>query len=166
MPRLNRELIRGWLEDHNWSVARLTAECNLMGEDTFSEGAVRNAVNGIDPMRPRRIKVIGRVLAKYGDGVPYERLIARSRRLASNMSDGWNTSISMGIDSDCPMEFRVQRGGVVEFCACRGREEFDMSFELVALRRFLDLGASALAKAEARVAAEQPTPAQSSSSPD
>jgi hypothetical protein len=76
MPRLNRELIRGWLEDHNWSVARLTAECNLMGEDTFSEGTVRNAVNGIDPMRPGRIKVICRVLARYGDGVPYEHLIA------------------------------------------------------------------------------------------
>jgi hypothetical protein len=74
MPKLNRELIRGWLEDHNWTVARLTAECNLMSDDAFSEGTVRNAVNGIDPMRPGRIKVICRVLAKYGDGVPYERL--------------------------------------------------------------------------------------------
>lgn len=78
MPKLNRELIRGWLEDHNWTVARLTAECNLMTEDTFSEGTVRNAVNGIEPMGPGRIKVICRVLAKYGDGVPYERLAKRS----------------------------------------------------------------------------------------
>lgn len=38
MPKLNRELMRGWLEDHNWTVARLTVECNAMGEDTFSEG--------------------------------------------------------------------------------------------------------------------------------
>jgi hypothetical protein len=45
-----------------------------MGEDTLSEGTVRNAVNGIDPMRPGRIKVICKVLAKYGDGVPYEHL--------------------------------------------------------------------------------------------
>jgi hypothetical protein len=74
VPKLNRELIRGWLEDHNWTIARLTAECNAMGEDTFSEGTVRNAVNGIDPMRPGRIKVICRVLAKYGDGIPYAHL--------------------------------------------------------------------------------------------
>ena len=51
MPKLNRDLIRAWLEDHNWTVARLTAECNATGEDTFAEGTVRNAVNGIDPMR-------------------------------------------------------------------------------------------------------------------
>jgi hypothetical protein len=81
MPKLNRDLIRGWLEDHNWTVARLTAEGNALGEDTFSEGTMRNAVNGIDPMRPGRIKVICRVLAKYGDGVPYERL-AQSEHVA------------------------------------------------------------------------------------
>ncbi len=74
MPKLNRDLIRGWLEDHDWTVARLTAECNAIGEDTFAEGTVRNAVNGIDPMRPGRIKVICRVLARYGDGLLYERL--------------------------------------------------------------------------------------------
>ena len=60
MPKLKREVIRAWLEEHNWSVARLTAECSALGEDTFSEGTVRNAVNGIDPMRPGRIKVICR----------------------------------------------------------------------------------------------------------
>lgn len=76
MPRLNRELIRTWLEDHNWTVARLTAECNALGEDTFTEGTMRNAVNGIDPMRPGRIKVICKVLAKYGDGIPYARLVS------------------------------------------------------------------------------------------
>lgn len=54
---------------------RLAAECNALGEDTFSEGTMRNAVNGIDPMRPGRIKVICRVLANYGDGIPYVRLV-------------------------------------------------------------------------------------------
>lgn len=45
------------------------------------------------------------------------------------------------------MEFRVQRGGVVEFWACRGAEEFDIAFELDALRRLIQLGASAAASA-------------------
>lgn len=75
MPKLNRERIRTWLEDHNWSVQRLTDECNALGPDTFAEGTVRNAVNGIDPMRPGRIKVICRVLAKYGDDIPYGELV-------------------------------------------------------------------------------------------
>jgi hypothetical protein len=74
MTKLNRDLIRRWPEDHNWTSARLTAECNAFGEDTFSEVTMRNAVNGIDPMRPGRIKVICGVLARYGDGMPYERL--------------------------------------------------------------------------------------------
>ena len=78
MPKLNRTLIREWLEEHNWTVARLTAECNAMTEDIFSEGTVRNAVNGIDPMRPGRIRVICKVLAKYGDGIPYTELILES----------------------------------------------------------------------------------------
>lgn len=77
MPKLNREVIRLWLEEHNWSVKRLAEECSALGEDTFPEGTVRNAVNGIDPMRPGRIKVICRVTAKYGDGIPYTRLIDR-----------------------------------------------------------------------------------------
>jgi hypothetical protein len=75
VPKLNRDLIRTWLEDHNWTVQRLTEECNALTEDTFSEGTVRNAVNGIDPMRPGRIKVICKVTAKYGDGIPYTRLV-------------------------------------------------------------------------------------------
>jgi hypothetical protein len=75
VPKLRRAVIRGWLEEHNWTVQRLTAECNLLSDDTFSEGTVRNAVNGIDPMRPGRIKVICRVLAKYGDGIGYAQLI-------------------------------------------------------------------------------------------
>lgn len=54
MPKLNRDRIRTWLEDHNWTVGRLTAECNLMSDDTFSEGTVRNVVNGIDPLRRGR----------------------------------------------------------------------------------------------------------------
>lgn len=75
MPKLNRELIRGWLAEHNWSVQRLAQECSALGEDTFPVGTVRNVVNGIDPMRPGRIHVICQVTAKYGDGIPYERLI-------------------------------------------------------------------------------------------
>lgn len=80
MPKLDRDLIRGWLEDHNWSVRRLTQECNALGEDRFSEGTVRNAVNGIDPMRPGRIRVICKVTAKYGDGLSYTRLAVDERR--------------------------------------------------------------------------------------
>ena len=75
MPKLKRELLRSWLEEHNWTVRRLAEECNALGEDTFAEGTMRNAVNGIDPMRPGRIKVICKVLAKYGDGIPYKRLV-------------------------------------------------------------------------------------------
>jgi hypothetical protein len=75
MPKLNREVIRVWLEDHNWSVARLAAECTALGEDTFAEGTVRNAVNGIDPMRPGRIRVICKVTAKYDDGLTYTELV-------------------------------------------------------------------------------------------
>lgn len=75
MPRLNRERIRGWLEDHNWSIRRLTAECNALGLDDISEGTMRNVVNGIDPMRPGRIKLICHVTAKYGDGIAFEQLV-------------------------------------------------------------------------------------------
>lgn len=75
MPKLNRELMRTWLEQHNWTVRRLAAECNALGLDTFSEGTLRNAVNGIDPMRPGRIRVICKVTAKYGDGLAYDELV-------------------------------------------------------------------------------------------
>jgi hypothetical protein len=76
VPKLNRDVIRAWLDDHNWTVRRLAHECSTLGNDTFPEGTVRNAVNGIDPMRPRRIRVICKVTAKYGDGIPYTHLIA------------------------------------------------------------------------------------------
>ena len=75
MPKLNRDLIRGWLEEHNWSIARLANECSALGDDVFPEGTLRNVVNGIDPMRPGRIRVISRVTAKYGVGIPYLHLI-------------------------------------------------------------------------------------------
>ncbi len=75
MPKIKRELIRTWLEDHNWSVGRLAEECSTLGEDTVPEGTMRNVVNGLEPMRPGRIKVICRVLAKYGDGIPYDCLV-------------------------------------------------------------------------------------------
>lgn len=77
MPRLNRELIRTWLEDHNWSVDRLARECSALGEDTISAGSMRNAVNGRDPMRPGRIKLICQVTQIYGNGLTYERLAIR-----------------------------------------------------------------------------------------
>ncbi len=75
MPKLNRDRIRQWLDEHNWTVQRLTRECNALGDDVFAEGTVRNAVNGIDPMRPGRIHVIAKVTARYGDGIPYAQLI-------------------------------------------------------------------------------------------
>ena len=75
MPKLDRAVIRTWLEEHNWTVQRLADECSALGEDTFPEGTVRNVVNGIDPMRPGRIHVICRVTAKYGDGIPYTQLV-------------------------------------------------------------------------------------------
>jgi len=75
VPHLNRERIRTWLEDHNWSVTRLAAECNALGHDEIPEGTLRNAVNGIDPMRPGRIKLICRVTANYGDGIAYDQLV-------------------------------------------------------------------------------------------
>jgi hypothetical protein len=79
MPKLNRERIRGWLQEHNWSIKRLTEECNALTEDTFSEGTIRNAVNGIDPVRPGRIHVIAKVTRRYGDGFTYEQLAEDSK---------------------------------------------------------------------------------------
>ncbi len=76
MPKLNRDVIREWLAEHNWTVGRLAEECNALGDDTFPPGTVRNAVNGIDPMREGRIRVICKVTARYGDGIPYRRLAA------------------------------------------------------------------------------------------
>ena len=75
MPKLNRELTRTWPEKHNRTVQRPTPECNTMGEDTSAEGSMPNAINGIHLMRPGHIKVICRVLAKYGDGIPHARLV-------------------------------------------------------------------------------------------
>lgn len=75
MPRVNRALIRGWLDTHNWSIGRLAAECNDLGLDEITEGTMRNVVNGIDPMRRGRIRLICRVTAKYGDGIAYEQLV-------------------------------------------------------------------------------------------
>ena len=76
VPKLNRAVIRAWLVEHNWTVDRLADECSVLGEDTFPAGTVRNAVNGIDPMREGRIRVICKVTARYGDGIPYRRLVA------------------------------------------------------------------------------------------
>jgi hypothetical protein len=82
MPKLNRDVIREWLEEHNWTIARLAEECTAVGED-IAEGTVRNAVNGIDPMRPGRIRVICKVTARYGDGIPYTQLVASEANAAN-----------------------------------------------------------------------------------
>lgn len=76
MPKLNRYIIRDWLEEHNWSIRRLAEECSALTDDVIPEGTMRNAVNGIDPMRPGRIRLICRVTAKYGDGLSYTQLLA------------------------------------------------------------------------------------------
>ena len=76
MPKLNRAVIREWLAEHNWTVGRLARECSALGEDSFPTGTLRNAVNGLDPMREGRIRVICKVTARYGDGIPYARLVA------------------------------------------------------------------------------------------
>lgn len=75
MPRLNRDRIRSWLDMHNWSIGRLAEECSSIGEDTIPAGTMRNAVNGIDPMRPGRVHLICKVTALYGDEIPYNQLI-------------------------------------------------------------------------------------------
>lgn len=74
MPKLNRNVIRSWLEEYNWSIKRLADECSALGNDTIPEGTMRNGVNGIDPMRPARIRLICRVTAIYGNGISYGRL--------------------------------------------------------------------------------------------
>jgi len=75
VPKLNRDVVRAWLVEHNWSVGRLARECSAIGEDTVPEGVLRNAVNGIDPMRPGRINLIRKVTEKYGDGITYDQLL-------------------------------------------------------------------------------------------
>jgi hypothetical protein len=74
MPKLNKHVMRSWLDNHNWSIDHLADECTTLGKERFPKGTVRNAVYGIDPMRPDRIHVICAVTAKYGDGLTYERL--------------------------------------------------------------------------------------------
>jgi hypothetical protein len=76
MPKLNRNRIRLWLENHNWSIGRLAEECSSLSDDDIPEGTMRNAVNGIDPMRPGRIRLISKITARYDDGIPYQQLIA------------------------------------------------------------------------------------------
>ena len=65
------------------------------------------------------------------------------------MSGVWNTHVSVRIEEECPMRFRVYSKDVVEFWANGDRHEFDMSIEVEALRRFLELGARAVADADA-----------------
>jgi hypothetical protein len=70
------------------------------------------------------------------------------------MSDGLTVRSSVAIDEDCSMRFRLHGGGVVEFWAGDG-EEFDMSFDVRALRRFIDLAVRAVAEDDALRAREQ-----------
>lgn len=75
MPRLNRSRIRTWLEKHDWSIKRLAQECSALADEDIPEGTMRNAVNGLDGMRAGRIRLICRVTARQGDGIPYGQLI-------------------------------------------------------------------------------------------
>ena len=84
MPKVNKTVIREWLIEHNWSIARLAKECNALGMGYFNTDTMRNVVNGLDPMRPGRIRVICRVTTRYGDGISYERLIADTEQSDSN----------------------------------------------------------------------------------
>lgn len=79
MPRLNRDRIRSWLEEHNWSIRRLAKECSALGDDVIPEGTMRNAVNGIDPMRSSRIRLICQATARQGKGIPYGHLVVDNR---------------------------------------------------------------------------------------
>ena len=73
MPKMERELIRAWLEDHRWTVQRLAAECNALGLDTLSEGTMADTVNGIDPMGAGSAHVPG--TRQVRGGIPYAELV-------------------------------------------------------------------------------------------
>jgi len=89
MPLLNRDLIRGWLEDRNWSMQRLADEClGIDPDDDISEGVMRNAVNGHDPMRPGRIRLIVKVTEKYGSALSYEHLVVAEDGNKDGEQDG------------------------------------------------------------------------------
>jgi hypothetical protein len=62
------------------------------------------------------------------------------------------TNVSIGVEAGSRMWFRVLDKGTVEFHADgdRGGSEFDVSFDVEALRRFIELGARAVADADAR----------------
>lgn len=75
MPKINRVLIRSWLEKHNWTVERLTDECNSITDELIPFNTMRNVVNGIDSMRPGRIRVICAVTAAQGDAIKYAELV-------------------------------------------------------------------------------------------
>ena len=78
MPKVNKTVIRAWLITHNWSIAQLARECNALGMGYFNTETMRKAVNSVDPMSRERIMVICRVTARYGDRIPYERLVAET----------------------------------------------------------------------------------------
>ncbi|GAB3466864.1 hypothetical protein [Actinophytocola sediminis] len=94
MPKLNRDVIRDWLAHHNWTIPRLAEECSALGEDTFPAGTMRNVINGIDPMREGRIRVICKVTARYGDGIPYHRLVADGDVSAAQQGPKWSCGLA------------------------------------------------------------------------
>lgn len=83
MPKLTPGPIRLWLREHDWDYDRLAAECNTIPnrpDDNWSAGAVRNAVNGHDPVRPGRIERIAAVTKQHPTesfpaGLTYDELI-------------------------------------------------------------------------------------------
>jgi hypothetical protein len=62
------------------------------------------------------------------------------------------TNASIAVEAGSRMWFRVLDKGTVEFRADgdRGGSELDVSFDVEALRRFIELGARAVADADAR----------------
>lgn len=165
MPKLNRDRIRDWLEEHNWSVQRLTEECNALTEDVFAEGTVRNAINGIDPMRPGRIRVIAKVTARHSDGIPYAQLIADAqppnqdvrasspetnsgKEIMIMRTEHLSVDTCVTIQGGCPAEYNIC-GHVVEFHFGGPRDGFHFAFDEVALRKLVALSAEAVAEWDA-----------------
>jgi hypothetical protein len=71
------------------------------------------------------------------------------------MSKVFVTHTSVGIDAGSSMRFRTYDKDLVEFRASDLGGEFDISFEVEALREFLELGGRAVAEADALRARKQ-----------
>lgn len=71
------------------------------------------------------------------------------------MSKVFITRTSAGIDAGASMRFRTQDKDLVEFRAIELGSEVDISFNVEALRQFIELGGHAVAEADALRAQEQ-----------